>query len=91
MKIPKIFLPEKDLEKKTLELAEKSNKKNGISPKEVETYYWKFINVREKKKKFTVENVQGYFKELSYESALKIVEYEKEQRDHFLEGLADIP
>ncbi len=44
-----------------------------------------------KKKKFTVENVQGYFKELSYESALKIVEYEKEQRDRFLEGLADIP
>lgn len=90
MKLPNIFVPEKDLEKKTLELVEESNKKNVISLQEVKNYYQKFINLKEKKE-FTVENVQDYFKELSYESALKIVEYEKRERDRFLEGLADIP
>jgi predicted nucleic acid-binding protein len=90
MKIPNIFVPEKDLEKKILELVEESRKKNVISSKEVKNYYQKFINLKENKK-FTVENVQEYFKELSYESALKIVEYEKRERDRFLEGLADIP
>jgi len=90
MKLPNIFVPEKDLEKKTLELVEESRKKSAISLQEVKNYYQKFINLKEKKK-FTVENVQGYFKEISYESALKIVEYEKRERDRFLEGLADIP
>lgn len=90
MKIPEIFVPERDLEGKTLELVEGSRKKGGISLQEVKDYYQKFVNLEEKKK-FTVENVQDYFKELSYESALKIVEYEKRERDRFLEGLADIP
>lgn len=84
MKLSKMFISGKDLDPKTLQLLE-----GYVNRKiDVNAYHQKFL---EQKKFFTVENLQDYFKNLSYENALEIISYEKERKDRFLEGLADIP
>lgn len=92
MKIPKTFVPDKDLEEKTKELVWGPSTKT-LSEQEIKSYYWKFVTLQ-RDKDCTVEYVHDYFKELSCEDVYKIVEYgklEKEKRNRFLEGLADIP
>ncbi len=111
MKLPSLFVPEKSLEKKTLQLTKGQRKtfqeedtSSKISPEVTEKYYWKYINsdyykniiyyARGKpnmKNPFTVEKLRGYFKKITEEDALKIIEYNKIRSDRFLEGLADIP
>lgn len=93
MKLPKTFIPEKNLEQKTKDLVWGNSKRKELSYQEVKSYYWKFITLQ-RDKDCTVEHVHDFFKGLSYEDALRITEYgkvEKEKRDKFLEGLADIP
>jgi len=93
MKIPKTFVPDKNLEEKTKRLVWGPSKKKSLSYQEVKSYYWKFATLQ-RDKDLTAEYVHDFFKEISYEDVSRIIEYgkvEKEKRDRFLEGLADIP
>lgn len=103
MKIPQTFVVDKkNLEKKMLKLLKEYSSKKGIlkglSPEDVKERYSEFISSDYykrvwrlyKRDPFTIEVMERYFKGISYDDAMKIIDYAKERKSKFLEGLADL-
>jgi len=97
---------EKSLDSKTRNLLRKKDRYRSfgdISQDDIKEIYSEYINSGyykkawklHKKDPLSIEALERYFKgtryeNIRYEDALRIIEYAKERKDRFLEGLADL-